>query len=141
MKLVNKPSFVIVVFLVLSITAISAQNKPSTPNQFTKPLKTDAKSKELIAQLEKTIPQLMKDGEVPGLSIAVISNAKVVWQQSFGVANTATNQAVNDNTIFEAARRRIFLSENHGFTWNNMIGKNKLRVFLRVFSWLISYFR
>ncbi len=105
MKQVNKKSFVIVavVSLILSTTAIFAQNKPSAPNQFTKRSKTDAKSKELIIQLEKSIPQLMKDGEVPGLSIAVIKDAKVIWQQSFGVANSATNQPVNDNTIFEAA--------------------------------------
>jgi CubicO group peptidase (beta-lactamase class C family) len=62
-----------------------------------------AKSEKLIAQLEKSIPQLMKDGEVPGLSIAIIKDAKVIWQQSFGVANSATKQPVNENTIFEAA--------------------------------------
>jgi CubicO group peptidase (beta-lactamase class C family) len=61
------------------------------------------KNKQLIAELEKDIPQLMKDGEVPGLSIVVIEDAKVVWQQNFGVANSTTNQAVDENTIFEAA--------------------------------------
>ncbi|HEX8565226.1 MAG TPA: serine hydrolase [Pyrinomonadaceae bacterium] len=75
----------------------SAQENLSPP--FT-PL---AKSKELIAQLEKSIPQLMKDGEVPGLSIAIIKDAKILWQQSFGVANSATKQPVAENTIFEAA--------------------------------------
>ncbi len=45
----------------------------------------------------------MKDGEVPGLSIALIRDARVVWQRSFGVANSATNQPVIDDTIFEAA--------------------------------------
>ncbi len=45
----------------------------------------------------------MKDGEVPGLSIAVINDAKVVWQKSFSVVNSATNQPVSDDTIFEAA--------------------------------------
>jgi CubicO group peptidase (beta-lactamase class C family) len=90
MKLIKKTSFVVCVFALLAAT-IFAQAK------------VDAKSKQLIAQLEKDIPQLMKDGEVPGLSIAVIDDAKVVWQQSFGVANSSTNQPVNENTIFEAA--------------------------------------
>ena len=105
MKPINKKYFVIaaLVFLILSTISISAQNKSSASNQFSKQSKPDAKSKELIAQLEKSIPQLMKDGDVPGLSIAVINDAKVVWQQSFGVANSATNQPVSADTIFEAA--------------------------------------
>jgi CubicO group peptidase (beta-lactamase class C family) len=64
---------------------------------------TFAQNKARFADLEKEIPQLMKDGEVPGLSIAVIDDAKVVWQKNFGLANASTNQAVNDGTIFEAA--------------------------------------
>lgn len=73
-----------------------AQPKSVSP---TKP----ASGKELITQLEKSIPQLMKDGEVPGLSIAIIKDAKVLWQQNFGVANSATKQPVTENTVFEAA--------------------------------------
>ena len=87
--------------LLLPAAEISGQAKLS--NQMTSRVKTDVKSKELTAQLEKSIPQLMKDGEVPGLSIAIIRDAKVIWQQNFGVANSATNQLVSDNTIFEAA--------------------------------------
>ncbi|MDQ3749664.1 MAG: beta-lactamase family protein [Acidobacteriota bacterium] len=99
MKLIYKFTLSVGVFISLLVSAamISAQDK--SPNQ----IKYRAKNKELIAQLEKSIPQLMRDGEVPGLSIAVIRDAKIVWQQSFGVANSATNQPVSDDTIFEAA--------------------------------------
>jgi CubicO group peptidase (beta-lactamase class C family) len=105
MKLINKKLFLkaAAVSLILSSTIIFAQSNPPTPKQFTKPSKADPKSKELIAQLERSIPRVMTEGEVPGLSIAVIKNAKVVWQKSFGVANSATQQPVNDDTIFEAA--------------------------------------
>ncbi len=103
MKLINKIFLVAGVCFSLSFSTaiVSAQDKLS--NKLTSRPKTDVKSKELIAQLEKGIPQLMKDGEIPGLSIAVIRDAKVVWQHSFGVANSATNQPVSDDTIFEAA--------------------------------------
>ncbi len=103
MKLVNKKSFIVVAvaFLILSTSAIIAQNKQLASNQITNRSKTDDKNKELIAQLKKSIPQLMKDGEVPGLLIVVIHDAKVLWQQSFGVANSATNQPVGDDTIFQ----------------------------------------
>lgn len=103
MKLINKLTIGVVILLLFLSSATIAQDKQSNPKQFTSGAKTDAKSKELIVQLEKSIPQLMKDGEVPGLSIAVIRDAKVVWQRSFGVANSATNQPVGDDTIFEAA--------------------------------------
>jgi len=103
MKLICKLSLSVGVFvsLLFSSAIISAQDK--LPSQIKSGVETDAKSKELITRLEKSIPQLMKEGEVPGLSIAVIRDAKVVWQQSFGVANSATNQLVGDDTIFEAA--------------------------------------
>ena len=103
MKLINKLITGVVVSLLSLSSAAIAQDKQSNPKQFTSGAKTDAESKELVAQLEKSIPQLMKDGEVPGLSIAFIRDAKVVWQRSFGVASSATNQPVNDDTVFEAA--------------------------------------
>jgi CubicO group peptidase (beta-lactamase class C family) len=105
MKLINKISYleVAAASLILSATIIFAQSNPPTPKHFTKPSKADPKSKELIARLERSIPRLMTEGEVPGLSIAIIKDAKVVWQQSFGVANSATRQPVNDDTVFEAA--------------------------------------
>jgi CubicO group peptidase (beta-lactamase class C family) len=103
MKLINKLIIGVVVLILSLSTATMAQDKQLNPKQFTSGAKTNAKSKEVIAQLEKNIPQLMKDGDVPGLSIAVIRDAKVVWLRSFGVANSATNQPVGDDTIFEAA--------------------------------------
>lgn len=45
----------------------------------------------------------MQEGEVPGLSIAVIRNGKLAWHQNFGVMNAETKQPVSDDTIFEAA--------------------------------------
>jgi CubicO group peptidase (beta-lactamase class C family) len=59
--------------------------------------------KSLIPQLERIIPQLMKEGDVPGLSIALIRDAKVFWHQSFGVKNADTKEPVRDSTVFEAA--------------------------------------
>jgi len=105
MKLINKSLYLAVVAasLILSSTLIPAQGNATTPRQFTKPSKADPQSKELITRLERSIPRLMTEGEVPGLSIAVIKEAKVVWQRSFGVANAESQQPVTDDTIFEAA--------------------------------------
>jgi len=55
------------------------------------------------AQLEKEIPELMRLGNVPGLSIAVLQNGQIHSQHNFGVKNTKTNEPVTGDTIFEAA--------------------------------------
>jgi CubicO group peptidase (beta-lactamase class C family) len=57
----------------------------------------------LLADLEKRIPQLMREGNVPGVSIAIIRDAKLVWRRGFGVKDIATNEPVDNDTVFEAA--------------------------------------
>ncbi|MEW6127995.1 MAG: serine hydrolase [Acidobacteriota bacterium] len=57
----------------------------------------------VIATLKNRIPQLMNEGRVPGLSIAVVENNLIAWHQGFGVKNSATNEPVTDTTTFEAA--------------------------------------
>jgi CubicO group peptidase (beta-lactamase class C family) len=56
-----------------------------------------------ITRLEQSIPHLMTEADIPGLSIAVIKNSKVIWTRAFGVTNSETKARVNDNTVFEAA--------------------------------------
>jgi CubicO group peptidase (beta-lactamase class C family) len=45
----------------------------------------------------------MAEADIPGLSIAVIRDSKVIWTRAFGVTNSETKTPVNDNTVFEAA--------------------------------------
>src|SRR6266478_3795362 len=56
-----------------------------------------------IVQLEKDIPDLMSQADVPGLSIAVLRNGRTAWLHNFGIKNTKTKEPVTDATIFEAA--------------------------------------
>jgi CubicO group peptidase (beta-lactamase class C family) len=55
------------------------------------------------AELEKTIPSLMKKAMIPGLSIAVIEDGKIVWHEGFGIKSVKTDESVDKDTIFEAA--------------------------------------
>jgi CubicO group peptidase (beta-lactamase class C family) len=71
--------------------------------QTTTPFKTDVDRQTLIADLEKTIPELMKAANIPGLSIAVIRDGKLFWTKGFGVKNSKTGEPVTEDTIFEAA--------------------------------------
>ena len=45
----------------------------------------------------------MTEADIPGLSIAVISDSKMAWTHAFGVTNSDTKAPVNANTVFEAA--------------------------------------
>jgi CubicO group peptidase (beta-lactamase class C family)/ketosteroid isomerase-like protein len=67
------------------------------------PLKTDIDKGAWITDLKTFIPQLMERAHVPGLSIAVIRDAEIIWSGSFGVKSNETKEAVNDTTVFQAA--------------------------------------
>jgi CubicO group peptidase (beta-lactamase class C family) len=69
----------------------NAQSGPATPRAAA------------VAKLQSDVPELMKQGDVPGLSIAVIRGGKVFWHGNFGVKNLKSAQPVDDNTVFEAA--------------------------------------
>jgi CubicO group peptidase (beta-lactamase class C family) len=88
--------------LIISFFVLNLLLSRSTDAQ-EKPLQTKVKTAEIIARLEQRVPQLMQDGDVPGLSIALISDAKLVWHHGFGVKNAETEEPVTDSTVFEAA--------------------------------------
>src|SRR5215471_12239255 len=83
--------------------AVGAQDAPQKTASGSTPLKAALKREDLVADLERLIPDLMKKADVPGLSIAVIRDAQVMWCRGFGVANVETRQPVDDNSVFEAA--------------------------------------
>src|SRR4051794_13642380 len=55
----------------------------------------------------KVIEELMHRGDVPGLSIAVIREGKIIWKHPFGQKNAIkdgkTDGPVRDDTLFPAA--------------------------------------
>jgi len=67
------------------------------------PLKTRVAGEKLIAELKRTIPELMKKAAIPGLSIAVVRDGRILWTGAFGIKSAKTNEPVTEETIFEAA--------------------------------------
>ncbi|MCB0629861.1 MAG: serine hydrolase domain-containing protein [Saprospiraceae bacterium] len=53
--------------------------------------------------LDAFIRQAMDDTGVPGLSIAIINDAGIVYHRTFGVTNLNSGLRVTDSTLFEAA--------------------------------------
>jgi len=95
-KKLRKSAFFIILFGFL------AALRPAS-GQTARPLKTGIPREELVAELERIIPDLMKKANVPGLTIAVIRDGKLLWTKGFGVKSTKTNEPVTEDTIFEAA--------------------------------------
>jgi len=56
----------------------------------------------VIENLETLTPQLMKELKVPGVSISVLKDYKLVLSESFGVADADSKIPVNNKTMFEA---------------------------------------
>jgi CubicO group peptidase (beta-lactamase class C family) len=53
--------------------------------------------------LDSYINKGLKDWQLPGLSIVVVKDGKVVVQKGYGVRNTFTQQPVDENTLFMIA--------------------------------------
>src|SRR5262245_41022257 len=98
---------VLVLFVCLSVVEIPCATVLGQERAAAKPsfnmLQTKAPKEQVLAGLERSVPQLMKDGDVPGLSIAMLRDGELVWRHGFGVKNTKTNEPVTDDTVFEAA--------------------------------------
>ena len=97
-----------IVTIFLSMCSLSAAfgqvaDRPSTPPTSAAPPRVDLEQAQVVARLEQHVPQLMKDGGVPGLAIALLRGGEVVWHRGFGVRNSKTKEPVDDATVFEAA--------------------------------------
>jgi len=92
----NLTASALVTLLLLFGLALGQRADRSEPNH-------NSAEKHLTSRLERSIPSLMDQGDIPGLSIALISDGKVSWSRGFGFKNSETKEAVDDDTVFEAA--------------------------------------
>ncbi|MGX5819500.1 serine hydrolase domain-containing protein [Chitinophaga lutea] len=54
-------------------------------------------------EVDRYVRRQMDSLQLPGLSIAIINDGRIVYHRALGVVNTATRVPVNDSTLFEAA--------------------------------------
>jgi CubicO group peptidase (beta-lactamase class C family) len=89
-------------FAIAGAMARSPLPKTASDNDSTE-FKSKVPAKRIMEEIEQKIPQLMQEFSVPGLSVALIKDARVVWSKGFGVRSLDTKEAVITDTIFEAA--------------------------------------
>ncbi|WP_235298178.1 serine hydrolase domain-containing protein [Portibacter marinus] len=56
-----------------------------------------------ISSLDSAIEKAMEKSDMPGLSVAVINEKKMVYHQVFGVANADSKEPLNKKSMFEGA--------------------------------------
>ncbi|HTE26666.1 serine hydrolase [Flavitalea sp.] len=54
-------------------------------------------------QVDEFVETYQKYFSIPGVSLALIKDGKLVYHKTYGVKNTMTGEKVDDNTLFEAA--------------------------------------
>ena len=81
----------------LALSACSQENQKSNGAQ------GDAAWTTLISEWETQIPELLEENLVPGLSMALVRDGKLAWRRGFGVKDSASKAAVDNDTVFEAA--------------------------------------
>lgn len=55
-----------------------------------------------VAEVKYNILERMELHKVPGASIAIVKNGKLVWAKGYGIANTSTGIVVDEKTLFQA---------------------------------------
>lgn len=56
-----------------------------------------------INELDNFLKVQMDSLQIPGLSIAIVNDSKIIYARNIGFANTDTGQKVDEHSIFEAA--------------------------------------
>ncbi len=104
--------FIATACTLLAVSACSGtagSSAPATPTQPTDPMEWSAvtipstRIDAAIAGLDGIAERAMKETGIPGMSIAVVRDGKVVYTKGFGVRKAGTTEAVDADTIFQVA--------------------------------------
>lgn len=91
---------IVAIFSKQSTTVKLPENSNSDTQEKIKSVETNLGAFVLPNANDWSIEARMRYYKVPGLSIAVINNFKVVWAKGYGYADSAENRKVNELTLF-----------------------------------------
>ncbi len=100
-----KTKLLLFVFAFLLQNSVSYGQNSQEESKFTQELslrKSDPVDS-IVIDLKKFIPEYRKTQSIPGVSIALVNDAKIAWADGFGLANSITKKTVNASSLFEVA--------------------------------------
>lgn len=56
-----------------------------------------------VHNIEESIPSILDSANIPGISIAIIGQGKIVYSNALGIKEMGKEEEINQHTIFEAA--------------------------------------
>jgi CubicO group peptidase (beta-lactamase class C family) len=95
--------FAVLVLLMGMVANIQTTVLAARSSQQEPPLRLSEPVEAIVADLERYIPEYMRERDIPGVAIALIRDGEVVWTEGFGVANALTRQPITPETLFEVA--------------------------------------
>lgn len=101
MKII-KPLHITFIFVML-VTTVFAQTSKELQEEITKVESGLIPPVRFEGESSWDIVSRMKFYDVPGVSIAVIKNSKVIWSKTYGYADLESKTAVSANTLFQVA--------------------------------------
>ena len=94
----------LVVIALIGIAGIGFNYTGSNTSQFTGPVSADTPLPEaLISDLEKYVKLLMRQMDVPGLSMVLVEGDQVIYRRALGVRDLETKAPVTTQTLFGIA--------------------------------------
>jgi CubicO group peptidase (beta-lactamase class C family) len=81
--------------------AIALSNAAFSQNQVKSNSPSDEKLKKILSEFEQYAQAGMKQRGIPGMTIAVVKDGKIVYSKAFGVKTAGTNTPVNTDTVFQ----------------------------------------
>ncbi|MGW6706173.1 serine hydrolase [Streptomyces sp. NPDC054956] len=80
-------------------TATAAPSPPPAP----KPVISDEQVEAAVRRLDRTVGDFMRSTGVPGVSVAVVHDDKVVYLKGFGLRRVGEKETVGPDTVFQIA--------------------------------------
>ena len=84
-------------FLTVELTTAFASDKENS-----KKIKTLSGIEITVAEMDEYLNAQMDSLGIPGMSIAIINDAEIVYHRALGVTNVETKEKVTDETLFDA---------------------------------------
>ena len=94
-------SLMVIPLVILFCFAFGCQQQSEEVTE--EPVVDVEKQKANFEQLEDYIPEVMRNSEIPGLSVSIIMDDSVIFSKGFGVRMVGKKEPVNRNTLFNVA--------------------------------------
>lgn len=101
--MITKTPFYIAIIMGMTCISLTAQTKSQLDKEISKVEAGLIPAVRFQGEPTWTLESRMKHYNVPGVSIAVIRNSKVIWSKTYGFADVESKTPVNSKTLFQAA--------------------------------------